>query len=51
MKIIKISKVSKAKVYNKNEGQNIDTDKSNYTVRSMINDLFKWEKFLKNLMN
>ena len=45
MKIIKIPKVSRVKVYSKNEGKN--TDKSNYTVRSMLHDLFKWENFFQ----
>jgi len=43
MKIKKISQNNE----NKNNAEN--NENKNYTVRSMLNDLKKWEKILKNI--
>jgi hypothetical protein len=46
---MKIKKISQNNENKNNEENNENNENKNYTVRSMLNDLKKWEKFLKNI--
>jgi len=47
MKITKIKKISQDSQDSQDNQENVDgANKTNYTVRNMLSDLFKWENFL-----
>jgi hypothetical protein len=47
---MKITKIKKTAQENQENQENIDS-KTNYTVRNMLSDLFKWENFLGIVRN
>jgi hypothetical protein len=46
---MKIKKISQNNENKNNEENNENNENKNYTVRSMLNDLKKWGKILKNI--